>query len=182
MQRLRFWIVCILGALLLISGLMFFSTHYFSAKTSTLKNMLPQNVDMRLNNLILSETGGKDRNMTVNATWAQYYKTQDYFVLEKVEARVMTSQGDYVIKAQKGQYEPGSKILKLSGATRTGNSQGQILESEVLLFNMEEGFLESPGEFCLNGPSLDLDGTNFIFYTADKRLLVAGPVNLVLEP
>ncbi|MDR1920744.1 MAG: LPS export ABC transporter periplasmic protein LptC [Candidatus Adiutrix sp.] len=181
MQRARFLILCAIGALALISGIMLVSVRFRATGPQILKNILPANVDMRLDNLTLSEAGDSDRSMVINAASAHYYKTQDFFELKDVRARIISSQGQYVIVAENGRYEQGRRIITLTGAVRVVDDQGGILTCPSLVFNFEEGFLRSDDRFCLNAPEYDLEGASFIFYTGDKRLDVKGRANFILQ-
>lgn len=179
MQRARFWILCAIGALLVISGILLFGARFWSLNTKALKNMLPANVDMRLDNLTLSESGAEDRTLTINAVSAQYFKTQDMFVLDEVRARILSDQGDFDIEADTGQYQQEQRVVNLNGNVRVVDEDMGVLTCETLTLRFEEGLLISENQFCYSRPTGDLEGKSFIYNTKDKILKVEGRAHLL---
>ncbi|UQZ88635.1 LPS export ABC transporter periplasmic protein LptC [Deltaproteobacteria bacterium Smac51] len=174
MQRARFWILCAMGALLVISGALLFGARHWAVSAKALKNILPADVDMRLDNLVLSEAGEEGRTMVINASSAHYYKTDDLFILKDVRAKIVTDTGDYKVEAESGRYEQSEKKITLDGNITVIDNQSGVLTSDSLRFNFGEGRLISDGPFCYSTPKLDLDGKSFVFHTKDKRLEVEG--------
>lgn len=179
MQRARFWILCAIGALLVVSGILLFGARYWSLDTKALKNMLPANVDMRLDNLTLSESGAEGRALTVNAASAQYFKTQDMFILDEVRARILSDQGNFDIEADFGRYEQERRIIDLSGNVKVVDEDLGILTSETLTLKFEEGLLIGENPFCYSRPTGDLEGRSFIYDTRDKILKIEGRAHLL---
>lgn len=179
MQRARFWILCAMGALLVISGALLFGARHWAVSARALKNVLPADVDMRLDNLVLSEAGEAGRSMVVNAASARYYKTRDLFVLENIEARIITDQGDYRVRAEHGEYAQGEKNITLNGNISLFDNQSGVLNTASLRFNFNEGRLTGDTEFCYSTPTLDLSGQSFVFYVKDKRLEVDGRAHML---
>lgn len=179
MQRARFWILCAIGALLLITGILIFGDWYWAVKSKALKNMLPANVDMRLDNLSLSEAGADGRTMIINADSAQYFKGQDLFVLERVRSRILTDQGNYDIESDSGRYDQSRRMVDLFGDVKVVDDDGGVLISDSLTLNFNEGLLVSKDKFCYSTPEADLEGRAFIYYTRDKQLQVEGRSHLL---
>ena len=179
MQRARFWILCAIGALLVISGILLFGARYWSLSAKSLKNMLPANVDMRLDNLTLSESGAENRTMTVNAASAQYFKNQDLFVLDEVRAKILSDQGDFDIEADSGRYQQERRIIDLSGRVKVVDGNLGVLTCETLTLRFEEGLLISENPFCYSTPTADLEGRSFIYNTNDKILKIEGRAHLL---
>lgn len=181
MQRARFWILCAMAALVIISGALFLSARHWRGAAKALKNVLPADVDMRLDDLVLNEAGAGDRTMVVNADRAHYYKTRDLFVLEGVRAHVLTADGDYLIRAQNGTYEQGDKKIALSGHISLVDREGGVLTTESLRYDFNESLLTGDGPFCYSTPGLDLDGQAFVFHTKDGRLAIDGRARLLFN-
>ncbi len=181
MQRARFWILCAMGALMVISGILLFGARYWAVSARTLKNMLPANVDMRLDNLVLNEIGADGRTMVLQADTAQYYKTEDFFLLDRVRAKITTDTDSYDIVSDNGRYEQGQRIIELTGQVKVVDSDGGILTSEKLVLKFEEDLLTSDDDFCYATPKVDLSGTSFRYYTRDKLLLSEGRNYLFVE-
>lgn len=179
MQRVRFWILCAMGALVVISGILLFGARYWAVSAMSLKNMLPANVDMRLDNLTLNETGSGNRTMVVNADTAHYYKTQDLFVLDVVRAKIYSGQGHYDIVADKGRYEQGQRVIYLDGNIKVVDQDGGVLTCPSLVLKFEEGLLTSREPFCYSTPTTDLEGTGFNYYTREKLLKVDGRTHVL---
>ncbi len=181
MQRARFWILCAMGALLVISGAMLVGARHWMESAKALKNVLPHDVDMRLSNLILSEAGEEGRSMVVNAASARYYKARDLFELEKIQAKIITDKGDYRVEAERGQYAQSEKNITLNGSISLFDNQAGVLVTESLRFNFSEGKLIGDEAFCYATPTLDLEGRSFVFHVKDKRLEVAGRSHILLN-
>jgi LPS export ABC transporter protein LptC len=178
MPRLRFLILCALGGFLLVSGLFLWNTKYLTGlKLGALKNMLPANVDMRLSNLILSESGENGRQLSINAVTAHYYKEEDYFILKDITATIASAGRAYLVTAKNGHYTPDQKLVILTGKVRTEDNQGHVLTSDRLDLDMDRGTLTSQEAFCLEDPNLYLRGRRFVYNTktgtldADGRIL-----------
>jgi LPS export ABC transporter protein LptC len=170
-----------MGALVGISGILLFSAHYWSVSVASLKNVLPAEVDMRLDRLVLNQAGDSGRSMVIDADSAHYYKTRDLFVLRRVRARVLTDQSDYRIEADAGQYEEGLGTAHLTGSIKVVTTEGGVLTCEALTLKFKEDLLTSEGPFCYSTPTGDLEGASFVFHTRDKRLTVDGRARLLLE-
>lgn len=181
MQRARFWILCAMGALVVISGILLFGARYWAVNSRSLKNMLPADVDMRLDNLILNEVGAGDRTMSIKAVTAQYFKTKDLFVLEKVRATILTDKARYQIDADSGNYDQGQKVVDLSGNVKVADQDGGILLTEALTMKFNEGLLISEEPFCYTAPSFDLNGRSFVYRTNEKFLEVDGRVHFLYQ-
>jgi LPS export ABC transporter protein LptC len=179
MQRARFWILCAMGALLVISGALLFGARHWAVSAKALKNVLPADVDMRLDNLVLSEAGEEGRSMVVNAASARYYKTRDLFELENIEARIISDEGDFRVVAARGQYAQSEKNIILNGNISLFDNQSGVLSTASLRFNFGEGKLIGDEEFCYSTPALDLNGKSFVFHVRDKRLEVDGRTHMV---
>ncbi|MDR1313248.1 MAG: LPS export ABC transporter periplasmic protein LptC [Deltaproteobacteria bacterium] len=181
MSRLRFFIVCFLVGFASILGVLLWNARDFPGfKPGSLKDMLPPNVDMRLSNLILNETGGGDRSLALRALSASYFKDRDYFTLTDVNADILTSDGVFSVQAETGRYEPESKRVVLNGDVRTADSQGRILTGPRLVLDMTRGIFSSDDPFCLEDPMLNLSGERFVYDTAKGILNVEGQVRLML--
>jgi LPS export ABC transporter protein LptC len=149
-------------------------------KFGNLQDMLPSNVDMRLGNLVLSETGGQGRSLSVLATTAQYYKDDDYFILNEVTADITSQSGQYKISADKGRYDPTEKLVILTGSVKTSDDQGRIVTSPSMELNMESGTFSSPVDFCLEDPGVSLSGKSFHYNTSTGQLEVEGRVFMLI--
>jgi LPS export ABC transporter protein LptC len=142
--------------------------------------MLPANVDMRLGNLVLNETSPQGRSLSVVAATAQYYKEEDYFLLQDVTSNIESPGTHYVITAKNGRYEPSQKLVTLTGSVRTADNKGRIITGPRMVINMTEGTFYSNDDFCLEDPTLSLAGTSFVYYTNTGKLEVDGRVFLLI--
>jgi len=181
MQRARFWILCAMGALMVISGILLFGVHEWESNARSLKNMLPANVDMRLDNLTRDEIGADGRRMRMKADTAHYFKTEDYFLLDKVRAEITTDSGFYDIVSDRGRYEQSKQIIELEGQVQVIDGDGGVLTSEKLILKFEEGHLISEDDFCYANPTVNLSGSSFIYYTREKLLSAEGRNYLFID-
>ncbi|MDR2406412.1 MAG: LPS export ABC transporter periplasmic protein LptC [Deltaproteobacteria bacterium] len=182
MSRLRFLILCLLGGFVVVLGLLLWNARSLSGmRLGALKNMLPSNVDMRLSNLILNETGDGGRSISLNAVTANYFKEQNYFILSGIDALVSSEDGNFNVTSENGRYEPDLQMVTLTGDVRTADSNGRILTSERLTLDMKNNVFFSEDEFCMEDSSLSLSGKKFNYNTKDGILEVDGGVFLLLS-
>ncbi|MDR0620810.1 MAG: LPS export ABC transporter periplasmic protein LptC [Deltaproteobacteria bacterium] len=181
MSRVRFIILSVLGILVAMLGVLLWNAKNLSGlKLGNLQDMLPANVDMRLGNLVLSETGANGRSLSVLAETAQYYKDDDYFILNSVKADIASQSGKYKISSEKGRYDPARKLVVLTGSVRTSDDKGRIITSPTMELNMDSGTFSSPVEFCLEDPDISLSGKNFNYDTSTGQLEVEGRVFMLI--
>jgi LPS export ABC transporter protein LptC len=181
MSRLRFLIVCLLGGSVAVLGLLLWNSRDFPGfRLGSLKDMLPPNVDMRLSNLILNETGGGGRSLALTALTASYFKDGDYFTLAGIGADIATPDGTFSVAAEAGRYEPGGRLVVLTGQVRASDPRGRVLTGPRLTLDMTRGVLSSDLPFCLVDPMLDLSGERFVYDTKKGVLEVDGDVRLML--
>jgi LPS export ABC transporter protein LptC len=181
MSRLRFFILSLLVGFVVILGFLIWNAQNWPGfKLGSLKDMLPHNVDMRLSNLVLNETGTGDRTMALKALTANYFKDNNYFILNDIDANIIAQDDTYKIQADNGRYEPDQNLVVLTGQVRTANSQGRILTSDRLTLDMKLGTFTSPETFCLEDSTMSLSGESFTYDSKRGILEVDGQVNLTI--
>jgi LPS export ABC transporter protein LptC len=181
MSRLRFFILCLLGGFLTVLGVLLWNVRDFPGfRLGSLKDMLPPNIDMRLSNLILNETGSGQRTLSLRSLSASYFKDRDYFILSDVDADILTPDDVYTVTSEGGRYEPESKLVVLTGSVRTSDRNGRVLTGPRLRLDMTRGVFSSDGPFCLEEPTLELSGESFVYDTKKGVLEVDGRVRLTL--
>ena len=178
LQRVRFYLLCALLALLTVAGALLLGASYWRGQLGDLKNMLPANVDMRLGRMTLSEAGQDGQSLVIEAASALYNQAEDFFVLDDVQARLSPGPDFYDITAEAGRYDQGQKIITLTGRVKVVDSDGGILLSDQLILKLETGLLISETPFCYTAPESDLEGSAFVYNTRDRRLDAEGPVRL----
>jgi LPS export ABC transporter protein LptC len=181
MSRLRFLILCLLGGFVVVLGLLLWNAKNLSGlRLGALKDMLPSNVDMRLSNLVLDETGDGDRSITLSAESANYFKDRNYFILAGIDAVISTADGPYAVTAENGRYEPDLRLVTLTGRVRTVDPRGRVLTGERLTLDMGNGVFFSEGRFCMEDPVMSLSGLGFNYDTERGLLEVKGQVFLLM--
>ena len=180
MRRARFWILCAMGTLVVMTVSLIFGVRLWLSDPESLLSMLPTDVDMRLANMTIGEAGDGNRSMTINADTANYYKTKDIFILHKVSSQFIIGQNIYLIEADNGIYNQSTQVVELSGSVRAVNqSHNGILSCEAVTIKMEEDLIIGDNPFCYSTPTLDLEGNSFTFNSKDNTLLVNGRTHLL---
>ncbi|MDR1050175.1 MAG: LPS export ABC transporter periplasmic protein LptC [Deltaproteobacteria bacterium] len=181
MSRVRFLILCsLVGFVIMLAVLLWNAGNLAGFKLGSLRGMLPANVDMRLGNLVLSETGAQGRSLSVVAATAHYYKDEDYFLLQDVTSDIESQGNRYSIKADSGRYEPGLKLVTLTGSVRSSDARGRVITGPRMEINMTEATFSSSDEFCLEDPTLSLSGKGFLYRTNTGQLEVDGRVFMMI--
>jgi hypothetical protein len=178
-QRVRFYLLCALLALLAGAGALLFGAGYWRQRLGDLKNMLPANVDMRLGRLTLNEADAAGQIMLIEAASALYNQAGDFFLLEDVRARVVQGPGGYDVTAAAGRYDQAPRTVTLTGGVKVVESGGGVLTSERLVMEFEAGLMVGESPFCYANPASDLEGSSFIYHTRDRSLVMEGPVRLL---
>ncbi|MDR1165602.1 MAG: LPS export ABC transporter periplasmic protein LptC [Deltaproteobacteria bacterium] len=181
MSRFRFLILCLLGGFVVVLGIILWNIQNFPGfKLGSLKNMLPANVDMRLSNLLLNEIGEGERTLALRALTANYFKDQNYFILDGINADIASAIENYAVTAANGRYEPDGGLVTLTGQVRAADSKGRILTSPRVVLNMKNGVFSSHEPFCLEDPQMNLSGQSFVYDAKNGLLEVDGQVQLTL--
>lgn len=170
----------LIGFVVILGLLVWNAKNWPGYKLGTLKDMLPANVDMRLSNLVLNETGTGDRTMALKAITASYFKDNNYFILNDIDANIISLDDTFNVKADNGRYEPDQNLVVLTGAVRTSDSKGTILTSPRLTLDMKQGTVSSPAAFCLEDPTMSLSGDSFTYDSKRGFLEVDGKVYLTI--
>lgn len=178
-QRARFYLLCALAAILIMSGALLFGARYWRGALHGLKDLLPADVDMRFSRLTLSETDEDGRRMIINAVSALYNQARDTFVLDEVRARVSHGPGIYDIAAAAGRYDQAAKVITLTGQVKVTDNDGGVLSSDRLTLKFGEGLLIGDRPFCYATSEADLEGSSFVYRTHDQVLTVDGRVHLL---
>jgi LPS export ABC transporter protein LptC len=178
-QQIRFYLLCALLALLAATGAMLLGASYLRQQLGSLKNMLPANVDMRLERLTLNEAGETGQTLVIEAASAVYNQAEDFFIMEDVQAKVNRGAENYDITADAGRYDQDPKVITLTGRVKVVDSDGGILLSDHLVLMLETGLLVSEGPFCYTDPRSDLEGSAFVYNSKDRRLAAEGRVHLL---
>jgi LPS export ABC transporter protein LptC len=164
MNKLRLITLCFFVLLLLISGLAFWNAGKLpGVRLGSLQNMLPANVDMRISDFFLDQVSEEGRDLAIKATTAHFYKDEEYFLLNDVEADVNSLEGLYRVTADLGRYEPGNNAIRLTGKVRTVDRLGRILTSQRMDLDMANGIFASLERFCLEDPGMSLSGKSFVY-------------------
>jgi LPS export ABC transporter protein LptC len=171
----------LLGGFIIVLGFLIWNANKFPGfKLGSLKDMLPANVDMRLSNLVLIETGTGDRTLALRALTANYFKDKNYFILDDIDADVISRDGTYVVKAENGRYEPDLNLIVLTGQVRASDSLGRVLTSPRIVMDMKSGLFSSADAFCLEDPKISLSGQSFRYDSKRGFLEVEGQVLLTV--
>jgi LPS export ABC transporter protein LptC len=170
-----------LGGFLVVLGIILWNAHKFPGFTpGGLKDMLPANVDMRLNNLVLNQKGGDNRTLQIEAVTANYFKDKNYFILTNIDAHILSSFEIYSVTAENGRYEPDESLVTLTGQVRTTDSKGRILESPRISLDMKSGVFSSHEPFCLQDPFISLSGQSLVYDSQKGYLVVDGQVRFMI--
>lgn len=180
MQRIRFWIICVLVALVVTAGALLIGSRYLVTEVQFLESLLPADVDMRLDNLTLSEAGVDGRSIIMNADTGHYYKSRDLFLLERIRARILTADGNYTIEADSGRYEQKTRVMFLTGSVRVVNeTDAGILSTASLVMKFDQNEFYGEEAFCYTTPTSDLNGSSFVFNSQTRQLSVNGRTYLL---
>jgi len=178
-QRVRFYLLCVLLALLGGAGALLFGAGYWRQELGDLKNMLPANVDMRLGRLTMNEADDTGQTLVIEAASALYNQAGDFFLLEDVRAKIVQGSGVYNVTAAAGRYDQAPRTVTLTGGVKVVENGGGILTSDRLVMEFTAGLLLGESPFCYASPEADLEGSAFIYHTRDRSLAMEGPVRLM---
>jgi LPS export ABC transporter protein LptC len=102
-------------------------------------------------------------------------------VFNQVKATFFAPDGPMYITGDQGYYNQLKQNVLLTGQVSANDTQGNILQTRELEYDLETRVVSAPGDFKLSGPDTDLVGHGLSVDTKTNRLKVYGRPTLVFK-
>ena len=181
MRKVKFLLLSTLVGLSLICLIMLFRSGGIAYDPRQIIDSMPQNVDMQLSGVNFTEVTGNRKEWTLEAATLHYLREENLMVFNQVKAVFYGHKGQVRISGTQGFYHRESKNVRLTGEVKAVDSDGNLLTSNELDYNVDTKVLSAPGEFLLKGPQIDLRGTGLSIDTNTKTVKVRGRPTLVIK-
>ena len=146
--------------------------------------LLPENIDLALENLHYTQNEDGRRRWTLDADKAEYLKDSSQVMLESVSLLYYQagSFGDVMLKADRGRLDQDSRQIDVWGAVVMTTETKEQLFTEHLHYDDQLHRLSNTDPFRFLSSQLELTGTGLQIDIDQSRLLVKEKVMATLYP
>lgn len=149
-----------------------------------LVEMLPQGVDLALQQLHYTQNENGRPSWTLDAESAAYQRDSSLVDLTAVEMHYFEAGqfGDVDLRADHGRLDQQQQQIELWGQVEVVTDQDQRLLTERLHYDDSLGLLRTAEPFRYRSPQLDMTGIGLRVFLDEGRLQVASQVRTTIHP
>ena len=147
-------------------------------------SMLPENIDLALEDLHYTQNENGQRRWTLDADTAEYQRDSSLAKLEAVRLQFYRAGefGDINLRADQGQLAQDTRQVDLWGNVILQTERGEHLFTEKLHYDDQIRQLSTEDPIRLLSPQLELTGTGLQVDIDQGRMLVKDKVWVMLYP
>lgn len=178
----RLLLFAILVSVIVLSSVIW--RHLDQQSPEEIIELLPDNIDLALENLHYTQNEEGRRRWTLDAERAEYLRDSNQAKLESVSLLYYQagSFGDVTLKAHHGQFDQESRQLDVWGSVLVATEREEKLYTERLHYDDQQRRLSNKEPFRWVSPQLELTGTGLQIDIDQGRLLVKRDVWALLTP
>jgi LPS export ABC transporter protein LptC len=140
-------------------------------KPKNIIKILPDNVDLQINNFIYTEVGEDKSKWEVKAESAKYIKNQNLALFDRVKIKLNTVEGKiYIITGDKGQMQTDKKDLQIKGNVVIVSDTGERFSTDYLNFSDAEKKVYTDAPVAMENKKMKIKGTGFTLYIKTGEL------------
>lgn len=148
-----------------------------NASQSKLLNIVSDNVDLQVKNLNYTDVGDSGLKWEVKADSANYVKSEEIAILEKVRIKLVMSDGKILImKGDKGKLHTDTKDMELSGNVEVVSDKGDRLNTDFLKYSGSEQRIYTEGAVKMENTRMQVRGVGMSLSLADKDVALLSRV------
>lgn len=153
------------------------------ATPEQLIEMLPDNVDIALDNVDYTETRGDRRFWRLQADSVAHEAQRQEAHLENVHMTLYDQGkfGDIQLTAQRGKWFSETGNVELNGDVVVKSGQGQVLYCQQLFYDNKAELITSESPVRLVAKDLEITGQRLQVYLPQQRMLILGLVQTKLS-
>ncbi len=139
-------------------------------------------VELRLNNVHYSGTKQGRRVWELEAQSATRYQKDGSTILEGVRMVFYTDRGaPYVLTANRGEYNEGSGLVKVSGHVKVTSEEGYSLKTDTLTYSTGSKEIRTDDPVEIDAPAMNIRGRGLVIKVEEGRFSVLSDVTTVLK-
>ncbi len=181
MFRVRTILFCLIG--LMLGGLALGLVRFRDLKKNpeAVLALLPENSDVRLNNIHHVATRDGVREWTLDAESVRYKKSENISVFKDVIVTFFLKNGEAVqVTGNDAVLLTDTKNMEISGDVVVRNGSNQM-ETQRLLYDHDNRSIFTDTPIIVRADGIRLTGNNMVFSLANEQVTVWGDVDAVFE-
>ena len=139
--------------------------------------ILPDRVDLQINDFIYTEVGEDNSKWEVKADNAKYIKKEDLALFDRVKIKLKTSEGKiYIMTADKGQMLTDKKDIQIKGNVVIVSDVGDRFSTDYLNFSDAEKKFYTDAPVTIENKRMKIKGTGLTLYIKTGELNISSLV------
>lgn len=148
-----------------------------NASQSKLLNIVTDNVDLQVKNLSYTDVGDSGLKWEVKADSANYVKSGNIAVLEKIRVKLVMSDGKiFFMKGDKGKLYTDTKDMEISGNVEIISDKEDRLTTDFLKYSGSEQRIYTEGAVKMENARMQVKGVGMSLSLADKDVTLLSRV------
>lgn len=168
------------AAILILSGYFLIGSGKV-AESPTLK-ILPENVDVQVQDVHFTEVGDPDSTWDIRAETARYMKKENLAAFDKVRITLIRKDGrTFTMTGDRARMDTLSKDTEISGNVVLSSDRGERISTDKVFYSGKERKAYTGDEVTLRRPGLDLKGKGMVFYVDERHVRLLSGIRAVVR-
>ena len=151
-------------------------------KPKNIIKILPDHVDLQINNFIYTEVGEDKSKWEVKADSAKYIKNQNLALFDRVKIKLSTPEGKiYVMTGDKGQMLTDKKDIQVKGNVVIVSDTGDRFSTDYLNFSDAEKKAYTDAPVTMENKKMKIKGTGLTLYIKTGELTLSSMVKVKIN-
>lgn len=136
---------------------------------SKMLKIVSDNVDLQVKNLNYTDVGDSGLKWEVKADSANYVKSDNIAILDKIRVRLVTPDGKTLImKGDKGKLHTDTKDMEISGNVEVVSDKGDRLTTDLLKYSGSEQRIYTEGAVKMENARMQVRGVGMSLSLTEK--------------
>lgn len=167
-----------LGAL----GSVFFINKGKVSKTEAIVKQLQNSVDLKIKGFVYTEVGAAGSKWEVKAETATYDKDQKIAELDKVNVKLITSDGHvYEMSADKGQIMTQEKNIEIKGSVIVNSDNGDKFFTDYIRYSDAEKKFYTDAPVKMENKRMKITGNGLVIFMNKGELSIPSTVKAIIN-
>ena len=146
-------------------------------KPKNIVKILPDRVDLQINDFIYTEVGEDNSKWEVKADNAKYIKKENLALFDRVKIKLKTSEGKiYTMTGDKGQMLTDKKDIQIKGNVVILSDTGDRFSTDYLNFSDAEKKFYTDAPVTIENKKMKIKGTGLTLYIKTGELNLSSQV------
>ena len=171
------WIIIGLTFLAVLSILMALMMAFYKKTPQTLLKVMADNVDLQVKNVVYTDVGQSGEKWEIKADTARYIKKENLALFDKVQVRMVTSEGKtFILTGDKGRFKTDQKNIEIYGNVEGTSDHGERFTTDHLSYNNAEGKIYTDSAITLGSGQMKIVGIGMTLNIKSGELSVLSNV------